>query len=82
MKELDAIQVKEPEELIERVQKKYALSNMQVDSITNHYERDGLPTRWGFVNAITRTAQDQEINAEARRLEEVGGLLTREKSIW
>lgn len=82
MKELDAIEVDKPDEVLERVQKKYSLSNMQVDSITNHYERDGLPTRWGFVNAITRTAQDQEINAEARRLEEVGGLLTREKSIW
>ena len=41
--------------------------------IHQHFVNDGNLTEWGFANAITRTANDQQSYETATRLEEIGG---------
>lgn len=82
MKELQAIVIEDAEATTEAIQNKYKLSNLQKDNIYSHYQRDNLSTRWGMVNAVTRTAQDQEVASESIKLETIGGDLTTDADCW
>jgi hypothetical protein len=82
MKDLQAIEVVDAEATTEAIQNKYKLSNLQRDSIYSHYQKDNLNTRWGMVNAVTRTGQDQESASESIKLETVGGDLTTDRDCW
>jgi hypothetical protein len=50
-----------------------SLTKTVKSSIHQHFVSDGNHTQWGFANAITRTANDQQSYATATRLEEIGG---------
>tara|TARA_R100000656_G_scaffold124239_1_gene101982 strand:- start:37 stop:1236 length:1200 start_codon:yes stop_codon:yes gene_type:complete len=50
-----------------------SLTKTVKSSIHQHFVSDANHTQWGFANAITRTANDQQSYATATRLEEIGG---------
>ena len=50
-----------------------SLTKVIKSDIHQHFVNDGNHTQWGFANAITRTANDQQSYETATRLEEIGG---------
>jgi hypothetical protein len=69
--------------VIEEVTQRYRLSESVADSVLTHLAAGGDITRWGFVNAVTRSAEDQATYEQATALERLGGeLLTLDQKEW
>lgn len=69
--------------VVEEVVNRYRLSESQGDSILQHLAAGGDLTRWGLVNAVTRTAEDQATYDQATSLERLGGeILTVDEKEW
>ena len=64
---------REPEETIELVAKKFALTEQEQRTALRHLFTANDQTRWGLANAITRTAQDATDYDRATVLETLGG---------
>lgn len=61
------------EAVVEKLTKKMAFRQEEADDILEHLLRDGDLSKWGLVNAITRTAQDSSSYDRATELEAAGG---------
>lgn len=70
-------------DVVEEVANNYSLSEQDQESVLKHLIKGGDLTHWGMVNAITRTAQDQESYDKATEFERLGGqILELPKSEW
>jgi len=72
----EATQVKieaDPIQVVENVRKVFALSEGQAGGVLQHLLREGDLSKWGLVNAVTRTAEDQGDYEDATGLERLGG---------
>jgi hypothetical protein len=65
-----------PLEAVERLAKKVTLNDTEKDSVLNHLIGSGDLSGWGYVNAITRTANDVDDYDRATELERLGGKLS------
>ena len=63
----------EVKEVVERLSKRLLITSNEQDSVLEHLIRDGDLSRWGFANAVTRTAQDSKSYDRATELEKLGG---------
>tara|TARA_Y100000310_G_scaffold28395_1_gene27034 strand:- start:7027 stop:8100 length:1074 start_codon:yes stop_codon:yes gene_type:complete len=61
------------EETVERVTKRFQLSETEGTSVLEHLIRDGDYSKWGVANAVTRTAEDVESYDRTTELEKLGG---------
>lgn len=59
--------------IIELTAKKFTLNDTQKGSVLRHLIQGGDLSQFGLMNAVTRTAEDQEDYDEATRLENLGG---------
>jgi hypothetical protein len=72
-----------PTKAVERVSKKFQLSDDEHDSVLDHLIRGGDISQYGLVNAVTRASQDVECYDRATQLEYVGGdILSLSGSQW
>jgi len=63
----------DPVKVVERVASTYALTEGERGGVLNHLISDGDLSKYGLVNAITRTSQDVESYDRATELERLGG---------
>jgi hypothetical protein len=69
--------------VVEEVVQRYRLSESSGESVLQHLASGGDLTRWGLVNAVTRTAEDQTTYEQATVLERLGGeILTADGKTW
>ena len=61
------------EEAVERVTKRFSLSETEGASVLENLIRDGDYSKWGVANAVTRTSQNVESYDRATELERLGG---------
>jgi len=62
-----------PTRNVEVTAEKFRLSETERKSVLRHLTTEGALTRWGLVNALTRTAEDVESYDRATELERCGG---------
>jgi hypothetical protein len=60
-------------ETVERLSKRLLITQEEQSNVLEHLIRDGDFSRWGFANAVTRTAQDSGSYDRATELEKLGG---------
>ncbi|MEK9767821.1 MAG: DUF932 domain-containing protein [Betaproteobacteria bacterium] len=60
-------------ETTERLSKRLLINQNEQTSVLEHFLTSGDFSRWGFANAVTRTAQDIESYDRASELEKIGG---------
>lgn len=73
----------EPIQVVELGAKKLGLNQQEQSSVLQHLLREGDLTKWGFANAITRTAQDVESYDRSTELESLGGqVIELNRSDW
>lgn len=65
----------DPFKAVEIVQASFGLLESEKGSVMQHLLRDGDMSRYGMLNAITRTAEDVESYDRATELERMGGLV-------
>lgn len=72
-----------PAESIKVLAKKFSFNEFEQGSILRHLIEGGDTSRWGVLNAVTRTAQDIENYDRATELEAIGGnILVFPKKDW
>jgi len=72
-----------PVESVKVLAKKASLSEFESGNILRHLIEGADLSRWGILNAVTRTAQDVETYDRSHELETLGGsILTLPKSEW
>lgn len=72
-----------PAEAVKVLAKQQSLNEFEQGSILRHLIAGGDISRWGLLNAVTRTAQDVESYDRATELETLGGnILNLERSAW
>lgn len=72
-----------PAESIKLLAKKFSFNEFEQGSILRHLIEGGDTSRWGVLNAVTRTAQDIEDYDRATQLETAGGnILTFPRKEW
>lgn len=62
-------------DVTEKLSKRLLITSEEQENVLEHLIRDGDFSRWGFANAITRTAQDAASYDRATELEKIGGQL-------
>ena len=67
------VKLEDPVKTVELVSDRYGFNDDERDSIMKHLIAGGDPTKWGLVNAITRTAEDVPSYDRAVELEAIGG---------
>lgn len=65
----------DPEAMVERVAKRFDINEDERGTMMRHLIEGGDLTRWGILNAVTRTAQDVKEYDRAVDLEKVGGMI-------
>lgn len=65
----------DPEKIVERTAKRYDLTEAEGAGVMRHLVDGGDLTRWGLLNAVTRTAQDSKDYDRAVELERAGGMI-------
>ncbi|MCE5229031.1 DUF945 domain-containing protein [bacterium] len=74
---------RDPLEVVELTARRYSLSDGERGGVLRHLIADGDLSRYGLVNAITRTSQDSESYDRATELESLGGqILELEPNQW
>lgn len=72
-----------PEEAVKILAKRKSLTEFESGSVLRHLIDGGDLSRWGMVNAVTRTAQDVENYDRATELEAMGGeILELPRTSW
>lgn len=72
-----------PVEAIKVLSKKHSLSEFESGSVLRHLIEGSDISRWGVLNAVTRTAQDVESYDRATELEQLGGkILNLPRPAW
>lgn len=72
-----------PDQTVERLAATLDLSDQERGSVLEHLTEGGDLSRWGFLNAVTRAAEDVESYDRASELEALGGrLLSLAESDW
>lgn len=72
-----------PAEAVKVLSKKMLLNEFESGSVLRHLIEGGDVSRWGVLNAVTRTAQDVESYDRANELESMGGvILNLPKTEW
>lgn len=72
-----------PAEAVKMLAKKQTLNEFESGSILRHLISGGDVSRWGLLNAVTRTAQDVESYDRATELETLGGdILNLPRTEW
>ncbi len=72
-----------PIKAVEQLTNKYALSEDESEAVQNNLIEGGNTSRWGLINAVTRTAQDVDSYDRTDELETLGGkLLDLSTSQW
>lgn len=64
-----------PEKIVERTARRFDLTEGEGAGVVRHLIEGGDLTRWGLLNAVTRTAQDATDYDRAMELERAGGLI-------
>lgn len=64
-----------PAEAVKLLAKRYTLNEFEEGGVLRHLIEGGDVSRWGVLNAITRTAQDVESYDRATELEALGGVI-------
>lgn len=84
MKETKANKIEQdPVEVVEKVQKKYSLTDTERGGILRHLVEGGDMSQFGLVNAVTRTSQDLEQYDRATEFERLGGQIVElPKASW
>jgi hypothetical protein len=78
-----AIPVEDMVQVVEHTASRYGLGKGEQSSVLNHLIRDGDFSRYGLLNAVTRSAQDVESYDRAVELEELGGrILSINRQDW
>jgi hypothetical protein len=73
----------DPSKAIEVLAQRAALTDPERGSVLRHLIEGGDLSRWGFLNAVTRTANDHESYDRATQLEALGGeILDLSRSEW
>lgn len=73
----------DPAEAVKILSKKQALNEFEQGGVLRHLIEGGDLSRWGILNAVTRTAQDVGSYDRATELETLGGnILTLPRSEW
>lgn len=67
--------MKDPVKGVERLAKKFDMGETEQASVLAHLIEGGDISKWGALNAVTRTAQDVESYDRATELEEAGGVI-------
>lgn len=62
-----------PVKVVEVATKRFGLLESESESVLEHLFRDGDLSKWGLVNAVTRTAEDVKSYDRATELEALGG---------
>lgn len=65
----------DPVAAVEVLAQRHAFTELEKGSVMRHLIQGGDLTAWGYVNAITRTAEDVESYDRATELERLGGVL-------
>ncbi len=65
----------DPVKCVEVAADRFALNEGQRSGVLRHLIEGGDLSRWGMVNAITRTGNDQDVYEEATDLERLGGAI-------
>lgn len=74
LKEAAGMKIKgDPVKAVEAVANSYQLTGEERDGVLRHLVEGGDLSKWGMINAITRTSQDVENYDRATELEAVGG---------
>ena len=73
MQALTEVKVEDPVKAVERLAKLHSFAEATRNDVLKHLIEGGDLSMWGFVNAVTRTAEDQEDYDDATRLETLGG---------
>lgn len=63
-----------PIKVITELQRDYSVTESEGEKILAHLIKGGNLTTWGYVNAITRAAEDAEAYSRATELEMIGGV--------
>jgi hypothetical protein len=72
----------EPMKVVEKAASNLQFSEAEQTSILENF-MGGEKTRWGMVNAITATSQDEDISYErASEMEKIGGQVLEDDNIW
>lgn len=70
-------------EVVERVARRFTLTDGESGLMLNHLAQGGDLTQWGLLNAITRTSQDLDDYTRATEFERLGGqILELPRSEW
>lgn len=76
MRAAKSISIKDdPVDTVEVLGDKYLLNKAERKSVLQHFMMDGDFSRYGLVNAVTRTSQDVEDYNRATELERIGGTI-------
>lgn len=67
--------VGDPIKVVEITQKRLGLMDSEKSSVLTHLIKGGDLSKWGLVNAVTRTAEDVESYDRATELERLGGVV-------
>lgn len=74
--------VKPVAKVVEVVTQRWRLTEGQGESVLQHLAGGGDLTRWGLINALTRTAEDQTAYDQAHAFERLGGELLMDDQAW
>lgn len=73
----------DPSETVKVLSKKHSLNEFETGSVLRHLIEGADISRWGVLNAVTRTAQDVESYDRSHELETLGGtILNLPKTAW
>lgn len=79
----DTVKPSSSPDVIEEVTKRFSLMDRERDLVLDHMMQEGDYSRWGLINAITRSAEDVEDYDRATELEELGGkILQTDRKTW
>ena len=83
MREAAGQEMSKPQTVVERVTKRFGLSESEGESVMNNLIRDGNSTRWGLANSITALAHDLESPDRQYDVERIGNeIITLKPSEW
>ena len=71
----DGEQIERPVKAVEVLAQKHTLSEAEKDGVLNHLIKDGDFSKYGVVQAVTRTSQDLEDYDRADQFEALGGVI-------
>ena len=70
------VEIEKPVEAIDNVVEHFKISEIAKENLLNHFIRENDNTMYGLVQAVTRSAQDEESYEKQIKLEKIGGTIS------